>query len=139
MDDLDAARPAADLVGADARQSLGEHLAVGRLQLDSVTGRERAVAADDADREQAASVHEQRAPRSLVDDETTDGRLRVAEPELEGGAAVDGLRSKARASSFPGDDRTENAAASPGCDHGGNAGGGGEPCGRDLARHPAST
>jgi len=106
MDDLDAARPAANLVGADARQSLCEHLAVWRLQLDGVTRREGAVAANDADGEQAASVHDQRAPGSLVDDEAADRRLRVAEPELECAAAVDGGRGKVRTSAFPGDDRT---------------------------------
>src|SRR4029077_6246640 len=108
----------------------------GRLQLDSVTGRERAVAANDADGEQAASMHDQCAPGSLVDDETADRGLRIAKPELECAAAVDGGRGKARASTFPGDDPAAHLAAPAGSDHRRDAGRGGESRGGDLAGHP---
>src|SRR5439155_9784347 len=81
VDDLDAARPAANLVGADTRQSLCEHVPVGRLELNGVTGRERALAAHDTDCEETATVHEQRAVRALVDNEATDGWLRISKPE----------------------------------------------------------
>jgi hypothetical protein len=58
VDDLDAARPAANLVRTHARQSLREHLPVGRLELDGVTGRERAFAVHHADCEEAAPLFE---------------------------------------------------------------------------------
>jgi hypothetical protein len=108
VDDLDAARPATNLVGAHARETLREHAPIGRFELDGSAGRECAVATHDADGEQAASVHEQRASSSLVDDQTPGRGFRVAEPELERSAAVYVPRSKASASRFPGDDRTEH-------------------------------
>jgi len=138
VDDLDAARPASNLLRADTREALREHAPIGTLELDGIAGDERAVAAHDTDGEQAAAVHDQRALRSIVDDETPDRRLRVTKPELERGAAVDILGSKARPSSLPGDDRAEHLAGPTGGDHRRNAGGSSEPCGCDLARHSAA-
>jgi len=40
VDDLDAARPAANLIRTHTRKPFRENLPVGRLELDGVTGRE---------------------------------------------------------------------------------------------------
>jgi hypothetical protein len=68
VDDLEAARPAANLVRTDTRQALCESGPVRSHELDGVTGCERPFAVHDAHCEQAAPVHEQRALRPLVDD-----------------------------------------------------------------------
>jgi len=136
MDNLDTARPAANLVGPHTRQSLREDVPVGRCKLHRVTGRERAVATHDADCQKAAPVHAQCALRALVDDEAPDRGLRVAEPELEGAAAVDARRGETRASSFARDDRAEDVTPPAGSDHRWNAGSRGEPRSGDLAGHP---
>jgi len=135
MDDLDAARPAANLVGAHTRQPLCEHVPVGRLELDGITSRKRAVAAHDADCQEAAPMHDQRALRALVDDEAADGGLRVAKPELEGAVSIHVRRGEARASTFARDDRTEDVAAVSRSDHRWNSRSRREPGGRDLACH----
>jgi len=139
MDDLDSARPAANLVGAHTRQSLCEHVPVGRCELHRVTGRKRAVATHDADSQEAPPVNDQRALSALVDDEPPDRGLGVAEPELERAAAVRGLCRKARAATFPGNDRAENLAAPAGSDDRWNARSGCESRSGDLAGHPPAT
>jgi len=138
MDDLDATRLAANLVRTHTRQPFCEHVPVGRREFHGVTGHERAVAAHHTDGQEAAPVHDQRALRSLVDDEAPDRRLCVTKPELERAAAVHCLRRKARATTFSGHDRGEDVATPPGRDHRWNAGSGGEPSCGDLAGHPAA-
>ena len=138
MHGLDAARPAANLVGAYARQALREHLPIGRLELDRVTGRERAFAAHDADCKKTPPLFEQRATCPFVDDQAPDRRLRVAEPELERVSAFHLLGREVGAPAFTRDDRADNFATSARRDHRGNACRGREPGGGDLACHPTA-
>ena len=130
------AREPASSLAARARDALREHLAVGAEQLDRVAGDERALAADDADRQQAAAALDERLARARVHDDPARGRLGVAQPQPVGARAAV-LRLEARTAVLAGSDRAEHGWAVAGRDDGRDARAGRQLRGGDLARHPA--
>src|SRR5207244_12899149 len=100
-------RAAAGLRRADAGEPLGETRRVGRSELDRVAGRERALAVDGPDGEQAPSLGDERVPGPCIDDEPAGHRLRVAQPELERALRPRRLGREARAATLPADTRDE--------------------------------
>ena len=137
MHRLQAARAGRDLVGRRARDALPEDVAVGPDELDAVAGGERALAADDADREQALALVGDRPARAGVDVEAAVDALAEPQPELERRRRV-AARREAGAARLAGDDRAEHVLAAAGRDHGRDRRRGGELGGQHLAPHPAA-
>jgi len=139
VDDLDAARPSAELCRTDTDEPLAEGGAVRRHQLHRVTRPELAVAGDDPHGEQAPSILDERAVSAPVHDEAAGDRLRVTQPQLEGARTASLLRDEARAAALARNDGHEHVPAASGRDRRRHPGGRGEPRGGDLARHSATT
>src|SRR5205823_3156279 len=125
MHGLDAVGAGSELVGAGARDSLADDGPVEGGELDRIALLERALARDDADREQAPAPGEDRLARAVVDDEPPRCGLRMAEPQLER-ARRRGGRSESRTAGFSTDDRLDHSVAATGRDHGRDPGTGGE-------------
>jgi len=138
VDDLDAARPSAQLCRAHADEPLAEGRAVRRHELHRVTRSELAVAGDDPNGEQAPSILDERAMSAPVHDEAAGAGLRVTQPELEGARTASLLRDEARAAVLARDDGREHVPAASGRDRRRHTRGRGEPRCRDLARHSAA-
>ena len=111
MHGLEPRRALGDLVGAGTCDAPGERGAVRADELDRVARVEAALAADDADGEQARALLRDRTPRAPSSTwSAPDGGLREAKPELEGGGSL----ARRRGSACPrlaGDDRPEHVAA----------------------------
>ena len=125
---LSSAEPAPD-------DPLAEDRPVGTDELDGVAGNERTLAADDADREQAPSMRDERLAGAVVDDDAGDRRLRVPEPEPERTRTRTLGGGEARSAPLARGDRPEHVRPAPRRDHRRDPGRRRDTRRRDLARH----
>src|SRR5262245_25484835 len=138
MNSLDAAGSLCQLLRSGAGDALPEGDAVWPDELDRRAGIEPALAALDADSEQARAGLDERAAGSLVHVQPPRDRLAEPKPELERRLAVL-VRREPGPGSLAGEDRAQHLLAVARCDHRRDAGGARHLGREHLASHASAT